>query len=502
MTAAANYRPMPVQVDVAPVCAAISEKFLSPVILWDTANNRPIVAYYRNQSDQTRDRLTYGRVAATLQAVGVDQRVAKSYAESLTASYAAATRFDSATIHSFSGDEKALRIAYAARVRKGGDSSMISCMCYPEKSNTLIMRERKTGRVIVPSDTYAHKSITLWVMLDSTGRVIARAVGSTKKQAYTAGYAVDLDSYRVFTSRLADAGVFQRNDAMRGVYLRRIVNDNCGTIAPYIDGNYNCLDDDHRVVSSSDSGAVLECSNTDGTASECGGTVCDCCGCRVCDYEAYYSEDAGATLCDVCYGDHHAPVYGESRYTELMLIRGWDNYTNLRAEIVYEYDGEYYTADGLAYHDLVLLDGEVYPMDEVLFSDDGEACQLDDGEQCPCCGSLRHPDDMDSITLTNDDAFIRLCRDCQRGHITKAAHAGQVCDEVLSAYNNDDMIADYADMIAEVRDNMDSALLDAISETAIVDDAILYQYGLLLARDIMAHGQMIAKLTHSLPIAA
>ena len=242
------------------------------------------------------------------------------------------------------------------------------------------------------------------------------------------------------TAWLEDQG-FQRRNGWRGFKLAHIdARNDCGFVAPYLDGSDQEVDvegDYLRIVNEGE----YACNNQNGDATARSGSTCEDCNERMDDDDTYHVyRDSSRCVCQHCYGDSYTMVYG----------RRGDRYAVDNDDAV-EVNGEYYDCNWLDDNEIVQLhDGEYcHQNDAVLINsvdawypsesdyicytkageyelsndcvelEDGEYCLTEDAWQCDHsgdyyendvdsvatkCGKRIHEDYADEYELENDDA--------------------------------------------------------------------------------------------------
>jgi hypothetical protein len=231
---------------------------------------------------------------------------------------------------------------------------------------------------------------------------------------------------------------YSKADGWRGFSVARIcISNNCGILAPYIDGH-------ERDLSQRDSGRFkivsngeYHCSNTDGSADERNSCTCDCCGTRMSEDDSHgVGRHCDSQVCPDCYSDEYTTVYG--RRGEEYSVHN-DNAIEVDGEwyhdewlsdnnIVELHNGEYTHHDNAVY---IESQGEYYPAESELicYTQDGEyemrddCVELENGEWCledeawccdhtgdyyansdvagvtTMCGKLVHPDHAEHYVL-------------------------------------------------------------------------------------------------------
>jgi hypothetical protein len=186
------------------------------------------------------------------------------------------------------------------------------------------------------------------------------------------GYSQSDDRLNVW---LKDQGYHKGND-WEGFKLARIrARNNCGFVAPYLDGGTKDVDDHGtylRVVGCGDGDYV--CESTNGDATERDALQCDDCDNRMNEDDSYHVYvDGSSCVCQYCY---------ERRYTTVIGRRG-DSYA-IRDHDAIAVDGEWYDPEYLSDNDIVELhNGEYCRLDSaVCISSNGEWYAIDSDDIC------------------------------------------------------------------------------------------------------------------------
>ena len=140
-----------------------------------------------------------------------------------------------------------------------------------------------------------------------------------------------------------------------GCRLLHLKNDSGETIVPYLDGEQDIgVYDDHLLVGGADGAA----DNESGLLSH--GGYCDSC------------DSSGHDEDDMVYSEYHGYSIGQCcidtyRHAYVGRYQDWLH----EDDVTYvDSTGEYYTQEGLEYHDIVTAeDGEMYPRDECYYSE-------------------------------------------------------------------------------------------------------------------------------------
>jgi hypothetical protein len=252
-----------------------------------------------------------------------------------------------------------------------------------------------------PYQTYAPKygwGMAVRIVDGSTvGRALVMEDGCTKY--FVRSYLRNDDGYSgrddILEAWLKNGGYEHHGGWDEGTKLRFIENDgnNCGFIAPYIDG---CNQNVDVIRTGSESflrisdGGEYQCDNTDGDADSVTREECSDCGSYIDDGDGYwagYHEDA--LICPSCENDYRVGRGRngrEYRFHEdnAIYVESRDNYYHTDYlddnNIVELENGDYEHID-----QVVDVDGEYYLLEDervCLFKDTGEWGMCEDGWQC------------------------------------------------------------------------------------------------------------------------
>jgi hypothetical protein len=157
--------------------------------------------------------------------------------------------------------------------------------------------------------------------------------------------------------------------------------NDCGFVAPYLDGNVKEVTRCDNYLLIVDDGDY-KCGNTDGDADECGGTECTNCGARVRDGDGHWSgpweEDV---ICDSCRDHSYVYAYGRN---------GRQYYVHQDNAVYVESCQEYYDFDYLDSNGIVILrNGDAEHADNTVEVD----------------GDYYHCDDERIVMCVDDDEY-------------------------------------------------------------------------------------------------
>lgn len=219
---------------------------------------------------------------------------------------------------------------------------------------------------------------------------------------------------------LVEQGYSKARD-WEGYKFKRIeVNNDCGFVAPYLDG---CSKDvevrSNHLMVVADGCGEYNCNGTNGDAEERVGCRCSCCGDRMNDDDSCtIGRHGDESVCQHCYENDYQVVYG----------RRGEQYAIPNDDAIYV-DGEYYDPEWLDDNDIVCLhDGEYTHLDNAVYIDsvsdyypsdsedicytkageyemrddcvelhDGEWCLSDDAWMCEHSGDY-YENDVDDVT--------------------------------------------------------------------------------------------------------
>lgn len=274
------------------------------------------------------------------------------------------------------------------------ENSTSSCMRY-SRSTRYIKLGLKGDRH--PVTVYAHPENNLslaYIMLpglveDRTVNsrqdeyvVESRAIVNTRDKTYLRIYAAGDVQYTELKEALERAGYTQSANTLYKEKLRLEAAED-GYLCPYLDGDYPYVQvrSSHLLVG--DDGICAH--NTTGYISDEDENhyYCEYCDTSCCEDAGSFIEAANAWVCDGCQNAHFVFALGRRGISEL--------HRNDSEDIVFcDYNETYYVTEYLDDNDMgVTEDGEVYPADQLVATEDG-VYRLPNGETC-------HVDDEDKI---------------------------------------------------------------------------------------------------------
>jgi len=217
---------------------------------------------------------------------------------------------------------------------------------------------------------YAHSKSTLRLAYIGGGiaRCIVRDEGEDTGWVRLYGESEDA---RVFLKSWLMNNGYPNQTSLYGCLLPLVeVRGNSGYVCPYIDsGNSSAQMADIKTIEGVEylricNDGDYKCDNTDGTCYENDENdedmyECGDCGHRDHRDEMCYVETEGIDVCNDCLSNNYTYAY-VSNYQEYIKDNG--------TTAMWEYDGEYYTQDGLDHYNLVVCtyDDEVYPLCEMV----------------------------------------------------------------------------------------------------------------------------------------
>lgn len=196
----------------------------------------------------------------------------------------------------------------------------------------------------------------------------------------------------VLEAWLREGGYEHRSEWNQGQKLRRISDDgnNCGFIAPYIDGSNQRVSKGQNSTLIMDRNGEYDCCNTDGDADQPETSECEDCGDRVNEGDGYwvgYHDDG--YICSGCHENYH---YGRGRNGREYTFHE-DNAVYIESQDAY-YHGDYLEdnniielENGNLEHadEAIEIDGNWYTQDDeriCYFKDTEEWGMQEDGWQC------------------------------------------------------------------------------------------------------------------------
>lgn len=192
--------------------------------------------------------------------------------------------------------------------------------------------------------------------------------GNPKQSSYS-------DTDERLNAWLREQGYSKAND-WEGFKLAKIkVSNDCGFVAPYLDGCSKEVDvhRDHLLVVGCGQGEY-NCSETNGDAEERSGATCEDCDSRMSEDDTYHVyRHADRCVCSNCYEDNYTLVIG----------RRQEQYAVDNSDAI-EVDGEYYHEEWLSDNGIVCLhNGDYAKEDDAVYIDGcGEYYESDDALIC------------------------------------------------------------------------------------------------------------------------
>ena len=236
--------------------------------------------------------------------------------------------------------------------------------------------------------------------------------GNAKQSSYS-------DTDERLNAWLREQGYSRASD-WEGFKLAKIeVRNNCGFVAPYLDGCSKDVDvyRDHLLVVGSDDGEYT-CNCTDGDAAEQASSSCEDCDSRMSEDDTYrVYRDGSRCVCASCYEHNYTVVIGRrgDRYAvdndDAIEVGDECYHTEWLSDngIVVLHDGDYSHEDDAVY---IASCGEYYPsesdyicytkageyelLDDCVELADGEWCLSDDAWCCDHSGDY-YENDVDSV---------------------------------------------------------------------------------------------------------
>lgn len=226
---------------------------------------------------------------------------------------------------------------------------------YAHKDNDLAL-----AYIMVEGES-APKDYTSWSDEDKpvvAARTIVNVAAKTYLRIYCSG---DTDTTRIMEVTLAKAGFTRCHDTLAGQKLVRRTYEG-SIVCPYLDGNYIYVEDEGNHLTISKDG--LDGQNSDGLI---GCVICPCCEETVPDADSLtYVEARGEEICQRCLED----------YTFAWVSRRSQEWVS-DSDDLNQYNGDYYTSEGLDGHGLSVCDhcGEVEDDDNMVYVEGHWVCE-------------------------------------------------------------------------------------------------------------------------------
>ncbi len=275
--------------------------------------------------------------------------------------------------------------------------------------------------------------------VERDGRITARSVINKLDRTYSTIYGDE----SALEPELESAG-YSAGYGIGDCRLLKVENRSGDYLMPYIDGSatdIDCEGEFWRVVRCGSYSAQNECGLLEGSGSPCAD-----CGSRVDEDDTIYIDDHGH-VCESCAESYYYAFTGR-----------YQSYVHTDSECIYEFNGEWYTCDGLSYHDLIEIDGEVYSLEDCVETTDGEMIPHDsahsfidsNGDQVYTdCDRNLTADHVTGETISTDDSSEILidCDDLETAHTIESVswsnvYSHDIADHDLYTLENGDNILD------------------------------------------------------------
>ena len=258
------------------------------------------------------------------------------------------------------------------------ENSSPSCMRY-NRSNRYIKLGLKGDRH--PVTVYAHPDNNLSLAYTMLPGIVedrtvnshqdeyvigGRAIVNTRDKTYLRIYAAGDVQFTELKEALERAGYTKSNNTLYKEKLRLEAAE-AGYLCPYLDGNYpyvqvrssHLLVGDGGICAHETAGYIIDKDEDEDRY------YCEYCDTSYCEDDGNFIESANEWVCDDCRREHFVWASGRRGTSEL--------HRNESEDIVYcDYDGNYYVTDYLDDNGMGMTeDGEVYPEDQLVETEDG-----------------------------------------------------------------------------------------------------------------------------------
>lgn len=448
------------------ICAwFVTAGILDPLIVW--RNGRIMLSYYRNEEKKTAQVRTIAKLQGKLQEVLAQREsVAKAKCDELLALLHCESIESEHTLTLYKGgsDNTAGKLvdAYGTDLRnfRGNSNAAQSCMNHAIKS-ALRHRDRE-GNKIYPCLAYNHSSLAIAVLTDNnTGEIVGRSIINLIHNQFYSVYTANTDLEPIMVTKLKQANFSQDGDGLKDCFLTTVINAEGLPMMPYLDGgndraawpDIDDLEEGEEVAITYSRG--YSCDHSSGIPQYyTSSAICDDCNDRVTEDEVYHID--GNCICGSCLDRNY--MYAYTGHNQ--------EYVHADSEALYRYGDEYYTLDGLEYHDLgVTNDGDVYSNDELIFTDSG-TYHIDDCSECAITGET-----LPEGAMTKVNGLL----------LSEAAVKFHTTNGILNAirdfiYCNGEPLEEDADGIIEAICHSDYEYDSR--QTKAIHDAMLDQYNL------------------------
>ena len=228
-----------------------------------------------------------------------------------------------------------------------------------DSSYTSCMTENDSVRVYA----YPDNDLTLIILRNCDGHVVARTIGNTKLKGYIRAYTNhEFISSNTFISLLDKEGWSQNDKTLNDQKIRLEYDDGC-IVCPYIDGCYDHVSVyGHYLLIGSDG---IEACNTNGTLTRL--IQCDNCGDDVDEDDIVCINDGEERVCTSCCEYYYVNV--RTRRNGTVLCHRDDS-----CVIRCSSDEEYYFEDDMEYFNIEMCNEthNYYFIDDMVFTAEGE----------------------------------------------------------------------------------------------------------------------------------
>jgi len=195
--------------------------------------------------------------------------------------------------------------------------------------------------------------------IERDGRITARTVINKLDSTYSTIYGDEC----AIEPELEKSG-YSDGYGIGGCRLLKIENRNGEYLMPYLDGSATDIDcdGDHWIVTRCGS---YSAQNENGLLEGDEREICADCEERIDEDCSIYIDDHGS-VCENCANSYYYAYTGR-----------YQTYIHSDQECCYEFNGEWYTCDGLSFHDLIEIDCTVYELSECVETIDGDMLPID-----------------------------------------------------------------------------------------------------------------------------
>jgi hypothetical protein len=245
-------------------------------------------------------------------------------------------------VHKFEAMNKSAELEY---IENTSPDAWVEAYSHEVSASSSGYSSCMTGKRAVRAYAYPDNDLVLIVIRDENDVVIARTIGNKVKMEFVRTYTNRHQiSYEAFENLLEKEGWTQNSRCLRGQRLQRIEHHSNQFVCPYLDGEYQYVEDegDCLLISSDGMSATETCGYIDRNDNR---VTCDHCGCACDEDETSSVQDGNYSVCESCLEEDYVSAYARYNYRDYYL----------RSDCIQVGD-TWYHEDHLDRHDIVECD--------------------------------------------------------------------------------------------------------------------------------------------------